>query len=553
MLELTLLGVPQVRLDGRVVAFKRLGSVTLLAYLALSTRTHAREVIASLLAGDNPDDQARKLLSNLLVDLRHHVGDYVIATRRTVRFNHSWPYTLDVAQLQTQAAGCDRGQVLEDLEAAIHLYRGEFLEGLCPSNASDFASWQSEQREELRGLYMRLLRAHVDACLELGAWDRGIQSARRTLAQEPWQELAHRQLMMMLARSGQRHAAIAQYLTCRRTLLEEIGVYPSPETVDLFNRVRGAAVPPPHNLPHPSTPFVGRATHVRQLSDLLSDPSCRLATITGLAGSGKTALALQVARGFAAPETPPPEQPFPDGVFLVNFAEVGELPLFVANPSNQAMLLVLDNFNPAATTAAFLPRLLARAPQMKLLVTSSAPLNLAGERVVHIDGLQVPATEDELETADASALFLQEARRVALNYGLSDRDRSALVALCQLLGGFPLAMVLAARWTPVQSCSAIVSELNSGMGLDVLATTDPDLPKRHRNITCLLERAMAELGCDIHSVAQLLDQLTPELKLLNERRLVSANTTSGTLELHPLLRAYVNTAPERRGAPRLVA
>jgi hypothetical protein len=400
---------------------------------------------------------------------------------------------------------------------------------------------------------MQLLRSHVDACLQMGAWDRGIQSARRTLAQEPWQESAHRQLMVMLARSGQRHAAIAQYLTCRRTLLEEIGVYPSPETVDLFNRVRGATVPPPHNLPHPSTPFIGRATHVRQLSALLSDPRCRLATITGLAGSGKTALALQVARGFAAPDTPPPEQPFPDGVFLVNFAEVGELPLFIANPSNQAMLLVLDNFNPAAASAALLPRLLARAPRMKLLIASCAPLHLTGERVVHVDGLQMPATEDEIETADASALFLQEARRVALNYELSDRDRSALVALCRLLGGFPLAMVLAARWTPVQSCSAIVSELNSGLGLDALATTEPDLPKRHRSITCILERALAELGCDIHSVAQMLDQLGPELKVLSERGLVSASTTPGTLELHPLLRAYLKTAAERRGAPRLVA
>ncbi|MBV9602270.1 MAG: AAA family ATPase [Chloroflexi bacterium] len=600
MLALTLLGVPEISLDGRILTFKRLGSITLLAYLVLSRRLHAREMLATLLAGDSPDDQARKLLSNLLVDIRQQVGDYLVATRQSVSFNRARPYTLDVTDFQARAANCRDGSPLEDLEAAIELYRGEFLEGLSHSVATDFESWQSAQREELRGLYMQLLRAHVDASLDQAAWDRGIQSARRLLTQEPWQEESHRQLIVMLARSGQRHAAIAQYLACRRTLREEMGVEPSPETAALFHRVRGASIAPTHNLPHPALPFVGRRRQVRQLSALLTDPDCQLVTLSGLSGSGKTSLALQVARGFAAPDSPPPEQPFPDGIFHVDLGQaassdpsanlslaaatnvlaaaleatlLGALPAdtgdtwarVTAHLSDRAMLLVLDHFDRVQAAASVLPTLLARAPHLKLLVTSHVPLHLVGERVLHLDGLCLPESAEEIETADASALFLQEARRVALDFELSDAERAPLVRLCHRLGGFPLALVLAARWTPMLSCSAILGEVQSGMGLDALTTTDADLPQRHRSLACMLERVLADVqgesralrwatavasGTTLQSVPR---EFIPQLKRLAEHGLLSVNTALGTFELHPLLQAYADHADSTRPAPELVA
>ena len=86
-LELNLLGVPEVVLDGEAVTFARRGSVGLLAYLVLSRRAHAREALATLLAGDSSEDQARKYLSNVLVDLRQTLGGYIVATRQTVVFD----------------------------------------------------------------------------------------------------------------------------------------------------------------------------------------------------------------------------------------------------------------------------------------------------------------------------------------------------------------------------------------------------------------------------------------------------------------------------------
>ncbi len=485
MLELKLLGVPEVSLDGRPVILKRRGSISLLAYLALSQRAHAREVLESVLCGDRPDDQSRKFLSNLLVDLHRQLGSHIVTRRGMVNFDSTRPHAVDVRDFCARAARCNLSTSLEDLEAAIACYTGEFLEGLSHPLATDIWAWESTQREELSGLYMQLLRAHMDASVEHGAWDRGIQSARRLLAQEPWQEETHRRLIVMLARSGQRQAAIAQYLACRRALHDEMGVDPSPETVALFNRVRRATVRPAHNLPHPTSPFVGRIRQVDVLSAWLADPECQLVTITGLSGSGKTRLALQVARGFASPGSVPAEQPFPDGIVLVDRAcdAVDTVRREMADSTDRAMLLVLDDFDQACDGAALLPKLLARSPHLKLLVTSRVPLNAPGERVLHIDGLCLPSSIEEIETAEASALFLQEARRTVVGYQLSERERLPLIYLCQLLRGFPLALILAARWAAILPCSAVVMELRSGAGLGVLATTDADLPERHRSIT----------------------------------------------------------------------
>jgi DNA-binding SARP family transcriptional activator len=485
MLELKLLGVPEVKLDGRSVGLRRRRSLSLLAYLALTQHAYAREVLESLLCGDSPANQAHKLVSNLLVDLHRQLNAYVVSLRGgMVSFDSSRPYSVDILDFSARAARCDSSSSLEDLEAAIACYAGDFLEGMSHPVATDMWAWESAQREELRSMYMRLLRTHIDVSVEHAAWDRGIQSARRLLALEPWQEETHRQLIAMLARSGQRQAAIAQYLACRRALHDELGLNASPETVALFNRVRRTTVPPAHNLPHPATRFVGRVRQVGRLSTWLVDPDCQLVTITGLSGSGKTRLALQVARGFATPGSPPAEQPFTDGIFLFDpTCEGGNaVSRVTADLSDRAMLLVLDDFDQARVSATILPKLLACAPHLKLLVTAREPLHLPGERVLHIDGLCVPTATDEIESAEASTLFLQEAGRNVVGYQLPEHERAPLVRLCQLLRGFPLALILAARWAAVLPCSELLAELCSGAGLELLSTTDADLPERHRSI-----------------------------------------------------------------------
>jgi DNA-binding SARP family transcriptional activator/predicted ATPase len=586
MLELNLLGVPEVVLDGEAVTFARRGSVGLLAYLVLSRRAHAREALATLLAGDSSEDQARKYLSNVLVDLRQTLGGYIVATRQTVVFDRDLPHRVDIADFQSRFGESLDGESLTDLETVASLYRDEFLMGLSLVGAPDFESWLHAQREELRGQYVQVLQAQVQLSLRTSAWSAGIAPARRLLAQEPWLEEGHRNLMLMLARSGQRQAAIAQYQACRRVLSEELGVEPLPATTALFNRLRAAITPPAHNLPLVGAPFVGRAAQLQQLVALLSDADCRLLSIVGLGGSGKTRLAIEVARAYATPATLPPEQPFPDGIVFVSYADVpGPLSgdpdaqevaaraiqtglltalgitampgadaqhVLTSYSRDSAMLLVLDNLEHLAQGVGVLGEILRLAPNVRILTTARTPLHLPGERVLHVDGLELPDTLDDLEHAEASVLFLQEARRASVGFQLRPDERGHVVELCRLLGGFPLAVILAARWAAIVGCAPLLTEL--ARGLDVLSTNEPDLPARHRSLAAILDDTLAQLTREerelTHSLAltaplhgkgarasrtDFARELLPRLRPLSERSLLWVDQAQGTLRVHPLL------------------
>ena len=114
--------------------------------------------------------------------------------------------------------------------------------------------------------------------------------------------------MRLYAGCGQRAAAIAQYQACRDILERELGICPAQETVQLYHDVREnrplsfppVQATPPSNLPHPVTPFVGRRPELDEIARRLADPKCRLLTLVGPGGIGKTRLALEAAAGQAS-------------------------------------------------------------------------------------------------------------------------------------------------------------------------------------------------------------------------------------------------------------
>ncbi len=535
-LQLSLLGKLQIKRAGLPVGgFVSSKAQALLCYLAVTGRPHQREMLAALLWGDLPEAEARANLRTVLFNLRKLVGDHLQISREAVGFNRQSHYWLDVelflawlaaAELPEPPASSQRAILLPPLRQAVELYRGDFLEGFAVRQADSFEEWLQAQRAYLRQRVTQALHSLVAQLTRAGEYAAAIDYAGRLLALEPWREEAHRQLMILLAKSGQRSAALAQYDACRRLLAEELGVEPSAETQALYERLKMAGASPAHNLPPPATPFVGREQELVHLADYFSLPACRLISLVGLGGVGKTRLALQAGMGNLAL--------FQHGVFFVSLTAV-DTPTRVVNhiadalnfsfsgpaePETQLLnflrprelLLILDNFEqllPVNGGVELLLSLLQAAPQLKLLLTSRERLNVQQEWVIEVGGLEYPGRGVEagqpgsqsitniqppqclqspisnLHAYSAIALFLQNARRVQAGFTLTEANQAEVVRLCQLVQGIPLGLELAATWLPVLTCAELVAEIERD--LNFLTTSLRNVPERHRSLRAVFE------------------------------------------------------------------
>jgi DNA-binding SARP family transcriptional activator/predicted ATPase len=316
-LSLSCLGSFQVTLEGQPVTdFKSNKVRALLAYLAVEAdRPHRREVLAGLLWPDWPDRDALSNLRYTLSDLRRVIGDrtaeppFLLVSRDTLQFNATSDHWLDVAAFSDSTTQKD----LPGLEEAIILYQGSFLEGFSLGDSAPFEEWTLFVRERLARRMSSALHHLAAACEQGGEYKRAQSFARRQIELEPWDEMAHQQLMRALVLDGRRSAALAQYETCRRLLAEELGVEPSAETNHLYDQIRDGKLkslvpspPSPPDLTATLPPFlqeepvqaerpifVARERELSQLDrflDLALTGQGRVVFVTGEAGSGKTAL-----------------------------------------------------------------------------------------------------------------------------------------------------------------------------------------------------------------------------------------------------------------------
>jgi predicted ATPase/class 3 adenylate cyclase len=339
----------------------------------------------------------------------------------------------------------------------------------------------------------------------------------------------------------------------------------------------------PNNLPSQSTPFFGREEELKKIADNLKDPSCRMVTLVGQGGMGKTRLALQAAAERL--------DDFADGVYFVPLAPVANadtMPSAVAAAvryvftgdsdmtkelvrflKDRAMLLVLDNFEHLLTGASFVSEILKNAPRMKVLVTSRLRLNLSEEWVFELEGMPYPkggATEP-LENFGAVKFFVACAQRSHNGFSLKEKERDEVARICQLVDGVPLGIELAAAWVRALSCREIREEIEKN--LDFLASQRQGVPQRQQSLRAVFEyswnllsdeekkaiRAMSVFrggflreqaekiaGCSLLLLSALVDK-----SLLRK-------SASGRFEMHEILRQFsaekLKEFPEEHQAAR---
>ncbi len=530
-LSIYLLGTFQALLDGELLkGFQSVKVRALLAYLVMESHTpHTREELATLFWPELPHSQARHNLRQALFNLRSLLGEvngevgFLHITRTTVQFNAESDYWLDVEAFLEHLAACNPKSQIEEcvphLEQAQALYRGDFLKDVLLAECSEFEEWMRFHRERLHQQALKLLYRLAEYYEAHGDYEVAIEYARRQVALEPWREEAHRQLMRNLALSGRRNAALVQFQECKRILQQELGIEPSTETVLLFQSIRDGSLAPPqgeeitsrgpqprrHNLPAPLTPFVGREQELAYIHQCLEEGRCRLVSILGPGGIGKSRLALEVARRHV--------DHFQDGVFFVSLSTV-EDPRYLSQAiasvlhlpqkgqdleehvldflADKHMLLVLDNFEHLTDGATFLVRLLERAPNVYIIVTSREALDLRGEWQLSLKGLSYPeegepVTPETFMRFSALHLFVQSARRVRPDFSVTEDVLPWIVRICRFVEGSPLAIELATSWLRVLSCQDIAQGIERDLGL--LSTTMRDVPRRHRSLYAVFEHS----------------------------------------------------------------
>ncbi len=345
---------------------------------------------------------------------------------------------------------------------------------------------------------------------------------------------------------------------------------PQPELREMTRPAPAPARPPStalRNWPAQLTPLVGREEELTSLTRLLTDPFCRLLTLIGPGGIGKTRLAIEAAARERAR--------FAGGVWFVPLAPVGS-PVAIVPAIVEAMgltlhgqtelrpqllghlarleaLLVLDNLEHMLAGVGLFTDILAAAPRVKLIATSRERLHLQSEYVFVTQGLPVPPP-DQLHRAhdyDAIRLFAQSARRAGTAIALEGEELAAAAQVCRLVDGMPLGIELAAAWAPLLRCQEIATEIQRS--LDFLTTSLHDLPERQRSLRAVFDHswrlltseerealsrlAIFQGGFERTAAEEVARASLPELLALTSKSLIR-RSAGRRYDLHEVVRQY---------------
>jgi len=479
-----MLGAPRVR--------------TLLAALAIHRPTAcSTDALIDALWGDSPPASASKLLQVYVSQLRRILPPGIRVVTGTTGYSLELdPADMDAAEFErlladgrAALAAANPALAASTLGRALALWRG-------PAYADvRYEEFALEEIERLERLPQLALEGRIDADLQLGRHAEVLGELRGLLAADPTREQLAARAMLAAYHTAGPAEALAIFASAAEAIRNELGEAPGPELVELRDRIvsrdSSLALDPDiasgagrsTRLPVAPNTLIGRQRELVELRGLVSRPGVRFVSITGAGGSGKSRLALELAREIAPA--------FANGAVLVELGALHEPELVPATMAgelglepgadamatllealeNRETLLVLDNLEHLRAAAPDLVRLLAGAPRLVIVATTRVVLHVSGEHVY-------PLTP--LGERDAVALFAERARAQDPAFVLDVTTEPTIASICRRLDGLPLAIELAAAWVRALGLRTLDARLASR--LTVLSGGPRDLPARQQTL-----------------------------------------------------------------------
>lgn len=430
--------------------------------------------------GDNPPDTAPHVVRTYVSNLKQVLDGGIASDGQRYRLELDGSETdgsalSDVLESARTTVAVDPAAAISQLDSVLSLHRGRPFEGV--GDDALLVRIKADQLEE-QLLSARELRA--EAALALGRHDEWIADLEALVASHPLRERSSELLMLALYRSERQAEALAVYRRLREQLIEQLGIEPARPLQELEERILlqdpALDLQPPHNVPNPTSAFVGRVNEFGQITKDLQ--AYRLVTLVGIGGVGKSRLAREVALSQL--------DDFPDGIWWVDFAPIDDPDVAVqrvadvlgvsAQPgisapevlrrylAQRTTLLVFDNCEHvlmAAGSAA--SAILDADPGVKILATSRRRLDVSGEVIFPVPPMSLPDPRHGDPIAglsDSEMLFAARAHQADPSAG--NHSRADVARICVHLDGIPLAIEMAAARMQVLSSGQIADRLEAG-------------------------------------------------------------------------------------------
>lgn len=479
--------------DGRFHRLKPTRRDQTLAYLAITGDWVTRDRLGFLFWADSSDSTARHNVRQLLKRIRQ-LG--WVERFETDNSAVRWLVENDVAVFRDANVN-GRWDGLPD--------SGHLLVGLERNASLEFEEWLLDQRHQIRAEWQTAVVAAARRSAASGEPDHGLKLLEPLLVEDNGEEVLP--IYMELAtRAGQRSLAVAAFKRVETRLRNDLGIDVPSEALEIAQRLTHDEAHEPSDLV--GARLVGRESELTEISGLLARPNCRLLTLLGTGGIGKSRLAHAVLTqnrdryvdgGKLVPldVVSDPNDVLPAIASQINMkldARLDPIRQLSAFLREKRMLLVLDNVEHLRPAWPQFSQLMDSCPGLEMVVTSRERLRLEGEWVYQVTGLA---------DADAVELFLEAGGRVAPDVTVS-ADEAA--AICRAVGGSPLGIELAVPWLRVMAVDEIISEIENSQ--HILSGGHLNGLPRHQNMTATMKHSWDLATADEREVAEALSVFT---------------------------------------------